>query len=280
MEVRIATQASPDQVSNEDFAFAVPGFTGVLDGVSTSENLDNGCVHGTSWYVHELGKHLIRVHSERPTDSLVQYLSEAISSVRDAHQSCDLSHPRTPASTVTLLRDHEDHAEYLILCDSPLVIDQGEVTVITDERFARTVALVRRMVFTANEPISSQDHMDRVDRAIAERQRLTNQIEGYWIAAANPEAATHAVTGRLPMRGLNRLRRAALLTDGAASAVDIFALTDWSGLLNTLTEHGPQELIRQVRFAEQADSEGRNHPRYKRHDDATAILCMFEEGDT
>jgi hypothetical protein len=50
---------------------------------------------------------------------------------------------------------------------------------------------------------------------------------------------------------------------------------DWHGLLDVLTERGPQELIDRVRAVERTDSDGHRRPRYKRHDDATAVLCLF-----
>jgi hypothetical protein len=51
---------------------------------------------------------------------------------------------------------------------------------------------------------------------------------------------------------------------------------DWRGLLDLLTGRGPDELIRRVRAAESADRAGHSQPRYKRHDDATAALCLLE----
>jgi hypothetical protein len=112
---------------------------------------------------------------------------------------------------------------------------------------------------------------------MAEKHKLTNQPHGYWIAAANPAAAYEAVTGTAPLHGPDRVRRAALLTDGASAAVEQFKLLDWRGLLDVLTDHGPHELIRRVRNAENVNHDAHSHPRYKRHDDATAALCTFEE---
>ncbi|GAB1689713.1 hypothetical protein [Krasilnikovia sp. M28-CT-15] len=68
-----------------------------------------------------------------------------------------------------------------------------------------------------------------------------------------------------------------MLTDGASAAVDQYQLLDWRGLLDVLTDHGPHELIRRVREAETADGDGHARRRYKRHDDASAALCLFEE---
>ena len=102
-------------------------------------------------------------------------------------------------------------------------------------------------------------------------------MDGYWIAVTDPAAAFNALTGEVPMYGPGRLRRALLLTDGASCAVEDYALFDWPGLLDLVTEAGPAELIRRVRIVERSDPDGVTHARYKRHDDATVAACLFDE---
>jgi hypothetical protein len=210
---------------------------------------------------------------------LAGLLADAIRAVgADHYGRCDLDNPGTPASTVCLLKHQSDHVEYLVLCDSPLVLDlDGNVDVITDDRLDKVIGPLRDRALTGESALDSAEHLATVRRIIGERQRFTNQPGGYWIAAANPAAAHEAVTGTAPLHGPQRLRRAALLTDGASAAVDQYKLFDWAGLLDVLTNAGPRDLIRRVRDAEAGDRDGRVQPRYKRHDDASAALCLFEE---
>ena len=77
--------------------------------------------------------------------------------------------------------------------------------------------------------------------------RARNRPGGYWVAAADPQAASQALTGSLPSK---TLRRAVLLSDGASRLVDPFELATWEELLVLLDENGPEELLRQVRAAE------------------------------
>jgi hypothetical protein len=281
MTVRLASERAPDRQVNEDAAFTVGGLVGVLDGVSVADGAETGCTHGPAWYVRRLSARLAEGYTRDPAASLASLLAGAIGAVRDDHGGrCDLNHPGTPASTVCLLKDTDEQVEYLILADSPLVLDRGEIEVVGDDRFGEAVATLRRAALSSDHDFGAAEHSARVRQAAAARQQLTNQPGGYWIAATNPEAAYQAVTGTAPLRGPDRVRRAALLTDGAADAVERYELVDWRGLLDVLTEHGPHELIRQVRDAENADGHGVARPRYKRHDDATAALCLFEEDPT
>jgi hypothetical protein len=278
MRVRLATEQAPDRPVNEDNAFAAAGLVGVLDGVSVLDGIDTGCHHGPAWYVQQLSAHLVRGHDRDPDAPLAQVLADAIRAVAvDHYGQCDLGHPGTPASTVCLLKDRGDHVEYLVLCDSPLVLDRGEVQVVSDGQFDTAIAHLRLEALTGDSALDGAERSARLRRVITQRQQLTNRPGGYWIAAADPAAAYQAVTGAAPLRGPDRVRRAALLTDGASAAVEQFELLDWPGLLDLLTDHGPHELIRRVRQAEAADHDGDVRPRYKRHDDATAVLCLFEE---
>jgi hypothetical protein len=97
-----------------------------------------------------------------------------------------------------------------------------------------------------------------------------NSPGGYWIAGTDPEAADHAIVGEMPLSDLTRF---ALLSDGAARAVDLFHLIDWASALDLMGRGGPRELIARVRAVEQCDTGATRWPRNKISDDATAIYC-------
>lgn len=274
MQVSSASEPAPGRPENEDHVFQFGQLVGVLDGATVPAGFDTGCVHGPAWYVRRLAARIGVAAADRPEASLMDTLATAIAAVRGDHDgSCDLNHAGTPSSTVCLARDAGDHLDYLVLCDSPLVVDLGgRVRAVTDDRLATTMARVRAAA-PRTAPPGSAEHAAEVRRVITLQRQHTNQPDGYWVASVNPDAAYHAVAGTLPLTGPGRVRRAALLTDGASCAVEMFALYDWAGLLDVLTDHGPGELIRRVRIAETALGEDR--PRYKRHDDATAALCLF-----
>ncbi|MEV4464169.1 hypothetical protein AB0J51_11125 [Micromonospora echinofusca] len=277
MRVRSASAPPPGRPVNEDFVFRFGPLAGVLDGATVPEGFDTGCVHGPSWYVRHLAARLGLAEAVRPTATLMSNLAAAILGVRADHGGeCDLDHPGTPSSTVCLLRDGGDHLDYLVLCDSPLVLDAGgRISVVTDDRLDAAMAAVRATV--AAVPAGSADRLTRFRRAVGVQRERMNRTHGYWVAAADPDAAFHAVTGTLPLRGPGAVRRAALLSDGASALVEQFGLLDWAGLLDVATAEGPGALIDRVRVAE------RDHPdRLRRHkpaDDASVLLCEFDAGE-
>jgi hypothetical protein len=278
MQVWSASDPAPGQPENEDQVFRCGPLVGVLDGATVPRGFDTGCVHGPAWYARRLTARIAVAAADRPSDPLTGSLAVAIRAVRADHGGrCDLDHPGTPSSTVCLLRHGGDHLDYLVLCDSPLLVDRGDqVQVVSDDRLARTMTAT--IGSTTSGDVPRVDPAARFRRAVTVQRRRMNRSDGYWVAAADPEAAYRAVVGSLPLTGPVRVRRAALLSDGASRAVDLFGLLDWRGLLDLLSDRGPGELIRRVRRAECADGDRRRHPRTKRHDDATAVLCHFDNG--
>ena len=178
------------------------------------------------------------------------------------------------------MKEAADAVEYLVLCDSSLVLEHGgEVEVITDGRHAASVAQIRAEALAVRDVMDSPEHTDQLRQVLTKQREHTNQPGGYWIAAANPAAAHEAITGAMTLHGPGRIRRAALLTDDASCAVEEFELFGWRELLDVLTSDGPEGLIQRVRAAELNDYDGHARPRYKRHDDATAALCLFDGED-
>ncbi|HCT75711.1 MAG TPA: hypothetical protein DGG94_13720 [Micromonosporaceae bacterium] len=272
MRVTFATEAAPGHESDDLFLDAKE-VAGVFDGVTKPIGIETGCVHGAAWYVGKLASEvgaLVGSHRKRCSDivfdehtdkrpSLPGLLAEAIERVRGWHvEECDLTNPSTPAASLCLIRTVDDRVEYLVLCDAVLVLETADgIEIVTDKRFQGAMADLP---------------LERAAREL-EKRKLTNQSCGYWVAAATPEAAHHALIGSFPLIGPRAVKRAALLTDGAARAVDEFGFLDWRELLDLITDHGPDELIRQVRTAELRAPE---HHLHKRHDDATVALCLFE----
>jgi hypothetical protein len=277
MRVRSASAPAPGRLENEDVVFRLGPLVGVLDGATVPEGFDTGCVHGPAWYVRHLAARIGLAIAARPAATLMSSLAAAILAVRADHgNDCDLDHPGTPSSTVCLLREGGDQVDYLVLCDSPLVLDAGgQVSVVSDDRLNAAMADLRRMADAI--PASEIDPVTRFRQAVTVQRGRMNRTHGYWAAAADPDAAYHAVTGTLPLRGPGALRRAALLSDGASCAVEQFGLFDWTGLLDVTAAEGPEGLIGRVRAAE------RDHPdrlrRHKRTDDASVVFCEFDPAD-
>jgi len=263
--VAVATEPGSAGVPSEDWAAATADLIVVLDGATA--RTETGCVHGIAWYAEHLGRALVDGASAngRPR---ADTLKAAIAAVADLHPQCDLSHPGTPSAGVGIMRPD---GAYLVLGDVAIVAETTKgVQVVVDNRVSETApaerAEVDRYLIGTPEKAAALIPMKRAELA------ARNVEGGYWIAAAEPAAADHALTG---VFDLPEAARVAVVTDGAARGV-AFGLMTWETLLNVAATEGPATLIRQVRTAEQSDPLGAAWPRNKASDDATTVVAVIK----
>jgi hypothetical protein len=256
--IQIATQPGDPAKPSEDWAHASERLIVVLDGATA--RTETGCAHGVHWHAAQLGAAFVDLASNHGK-GLTDVLREGIERVAAAHPQCDLEHPGTPSAGVAILRATGD---YLVLGDVSIVAEhRAEPVVIIDARVDLTAqaerAEVDRHLIGTPEKAAALIPMKHAELA------ARNVPGGYWIAAADPAAAAHALTGKIALPAGSR---AAVLTDGAARAVTLNLMT-WSALLGW---QRPADLITLVRQAEQTDPLGARWPRNKASDDATAVF--------
>lgn len=267
MNIAFETLGGSPERPNEDWVAANPTSVIVLDGVTAPRVVAPGCHHSVAWFTQNLGGRLLMALDEGT--GMTKALGDAIDQVADLHRdSCDLTSPGVPAAAVAMLRKAGNDLEWLVLADTAIVVDTLDglrVTCDTRVENAAPEALAR----TREAAIGTPEHQAAVARMSVEQLKMRNVPGGYWVAAADREAADNAFTGCVPV---SEVRRVAIFTDGASRAVDTFGEMDWAACLDYLQEHGPRGLIRHVRQIEEGDPDGRKWPRFKKSDDATVAV--------
>lgn len=99
-----------------------------------------------------------------------------------------------------------------------------------------------------------------------------NQDGAHWTFGIDPRCADHA---RVWSFKLARPAHVLLMTDGFAALTDQYGAYDAAGLVRAALDKGLQELGRELRGIEAQDSGGTLHPRFKKSDDATALLMRL-----
>ncbi|MGH3493198.1 MAG: hypothetical protein ACRDQ1_08165 [Sciscionella sp.] len=273
MRISLATRPGSPDKPTEDFVAACPGVALILDGLSSPPDLGTGCVHGTPWYVAQLGTRLLAGAATRPAESLEQITADVIEAVAALHRgTCDLAHPGTPSSSIALLRQGAEQIDYLSVFDSVIVLATAcGPRIVTDLRVDSYAQDEHKA--TTQYAIGTEEHRLAVSRLVAAQRPFRNQPHGYWVAGAVAETARHAVTGSVPR---DEVSSAAILSDGASCLVDRFGAGDWARLLDRLGTSGPDIVLDQVRAVEESDPLGERWPRYKRSDDATVVFWEFD----
>lgn len=253
MHVSAATRPAPGTV-NEDTFLLGPRYAAVLDGC-TDPGRDSGCIHDVPWLVARLSGHLgtVLTHNQGPLTELV---GEAISRVcADHRDSCDLSNPDSPSSTVTVVRELDGAVEYLALGDSPLLLESGDGGV----------------EFVCDDQV---DHL--ASYALDDVAAARNAPGGFWVASTDPAAPMHGVRGELAH---GTVRSALLMSDGVSRLGERYDYS-WRAVLDLIATDGPSAAIDAVHRCDAqprvpATSPGRSSPS-KRFDDATAALCRMD----
>lgn len=239
------------------------------------------CGRDAYWYVHALSGALGAMLAHDDGLDLRQALTEAIVAARARHHpDCSTSSATTgPSAAVTLARRRGDFLDYLVLGDCTVLVETGSGVVDrTDRRLAGVAPDVRAAIrehLQGGGGYSSQVYRSLLAQLVDAELAARNVPGGYWIAAEDPEAAAHALTGTFPIgSGPDEARRIALLSDGFARAVTIFRLQPgWQQLLSVLVSGGPASCLAALRSAESADPRGLRFPRTSPSDDASVIFC-------
>jgi hypothetical protein len=266
--MQIAAASSPGgSAPNEDFYLVSDRWALVLDGITRYP--DDGCVHDVPWYVARLGAAVAaRVGDDRV--GLAAVLAEAIAAVNDLHaDTCDLRNSVTPGATIAIVRRESERLAWLVLGDSAVAWRdrEGRAEHRSDDRLAN---------LTGAPPAESVAGVRRWPvRFVA---TVRNREGGFWVAAADPEAASRAFTGSIPRGEVSELL---LCTDGLTRLIDRYGYS-WSELFERAAVGGGvgagigvgaagiSGLIDLVR--EHGERDTRFHPEAKRHDDATGVL--------
>ncbi|WP_344530665.1 hypothetical protein [Streptomyces albiaxialis] len=219
----------------------------VLDGVTPPpDGRPTGCVHGVRWYVESLARRIVDQAGPAEERSLPEALARSIDQVRRAHEGrCDLSHPDTPSAAVAILRTSGTVVDHLVLCDCTILLEQrGGIHVRTDA--------TRR----------------------DQRPRRMSPTGPLWKASVEPQAAFSAVAGASTLDGADGLRRAAVVTDGAARIQEL-GLGTWAGLLCQLDSGDVPSVLARLRAEERSRWQLGRARHVKLHDDFTAVVCRW-----
>ena len=259
--VLTATAQLPEPPHGADRVIVTGNAVIVLDGASAFEPA--GAPPGE--YASHLGASIAAALAVAPEATLASVVGEAISATAadlglDDDAGC-------PSSTVVMARLAGGALDLLALGDSYIFYGTGPGTgTLTDDRLAGLHLPQQRQY---RERLAAGGGYDDAHRELLRalqrgQRRYRNRPGGYWIAAADPEAASRALTLTFPATAETW---AVLATDGAVNTARHLGLDDWPALARS----GPAALARLLRqcqdWEQDADPDGRQLPRSKPHDD-------------
>jgi serine/threonine protein phosphatase PrpC len=256
---------------SEALAWVIDGATGVAD----SELLD---APTDAHWLAQTASRLFADHGARHGADLHGLTRAAIEEIArrfDAGRSrAPNGRYELPSAAMTLV--HSDGATLRCAnfadCRLILVGDDGETAISGDHHTDREAASRKRTAELVSAVVPGADTRSSADvmRYLRAARNRQNTESGYWILGLDPRAVefmrSWEVALTRPVTGL-------LMTDGFASLAYDYDRLAPAGLVVEARENGLSSVVEKIsKIEREEDPHMRIYPRFKRSDDATAVL--------
>lgn len=259
-------------------AWVIDGATGI--GASLLEEPSDA-----AWLAQTASRLLADVLRAQPAMPSVDVLRTVMAQCREALLRQRVREPEghheLPSAAFAMVRVIDGVAEITALADCRVVAADADGVVrlwgssALDAIEGRTLAALREIL--AEDPAITPDVLkERLMPGLVANRRLMNREGGYWVLGTEPAAADHVWQARLPLRPGQRF---AIASDGFLRLTDLFGVADPADLLAIRNAAEWRRWIDALRALERAPGTLRRFARVKPHDDASLVVCRWEETD-
>ena len=267
----------PEAEANADWFDATPGIIVLLDGAAPLckeervSTLDNDAV----WLVRRFAEHFAGAEVSAG-DGIAERVERVRAQLHEEYsklcRSAGFTPTETPFSCLSIAHDAGASVEFFNMGDVTTLIRNcdstitrfGESTVRELDRQA--LACLKREISKGVEPHSAR--LTNVWPRILSNRALRNVLSGYDVLDANVSCVNHLE--RLSSRR-HEVRDVLMMSDGFYRLVDTYGRYTDAALFEAVERVGLSELLAELRHIEIEDSPCKKYPRFKQHDDATAL---------
>lgn len=275
----LSLPGNPDKANEDAFAFRDSAGV-VLDGATgLGEKLLPG-PSDAAWLAR-FGANRLMAYVGEGADAR----SAIVAALFDAETSFTQLRKRAPAETyeipfASLMLAALDGAaiDFLWYGDcAALIARPGEAVEIVGEAIAkrrRESDRVRKLAESKGEIATATSVRETFLPALRTARNGVNTPRGGWLFGPDVTAADHVESKRVDIAAGARIL---LVTDGFLALASDYGAYDLDTLMQAADARGLADLGNELRNIEDADPEGRQFPRFKKCDDATALLLCVEE---
>lgn len=245
----------------------------VLDGATDLDDAPlTGAKSDASWVAHATNAFLHGDTSASLRDTVRAASDAAATGFDVVTGSQPFERWQSPISSLLIIEETETGIEGIDLGDSRVfALDSNGATTIgggPDDAVDDETALASRQTDKDKPLLQRTDTIDMLRRLRAE----LNKPGSRWTFGLDPACADHA---RAFSWTLARPAHVLLMTDGFSALTDRYRAYDPGALVRAALSKGLQELGRELRAIEDDDAGSAKHPRFKKSDDATALLMRL-----
>jgi hypothetical protein len=182
---------------------------------------------------------------------------------------------QTPSASMMLAVSDESGVEFLSFGDcAALVQPEGGAVMVVGETFDKRAAEARRAQALAKEknlsPASGLSRPEFLDALRTTRNRINSG--SYWLFSPDAKAASHAARRIVKTAPGTKLL---LASDGFLALASDYGAYGADSLMQAVVKKGLKALGEELRAIEAGDAGGDKFPRFKKSDDATALLLKI-----
>ena len=182
---------------------------------------------------------------------------------------------QTPCASMMLAVADEGEVEFLWFGDCAALVKQGDVPVtVVGETFDKRAAEARRAQALAKEknvsPAAGLGRAEFIDSLRTSRNRFNSGND--WLFSPDVRAASHVSRRMTKVAPGSSLL---LVTDGFLALASDYGVYSADSLMDAALSKGLAALGEELRAIEADDSGGDKFPRFKKSDDATALLLRL-----
>lgn len=253
---------------NKGFFFVIDGATPLVSGHPYMDRYSDA-----AWFARETANCLqANLHDTRRELSFI--LQDCMSYIKS--QWAGPQEPSAmPSAGIAIIRFNEDKMEYLGLGDCSVCIQQKSnfMNIYTEKRlsYLDSLAIHELLKLSQEKNMTPAACLPLIQSTLVKHRQLANQEGGYSILDPSGAGIQNARKATLPSRDISSFL---LCTDGfeqlknflGISLEKLFVKAKHDGLSSTIN------LLFQL---QEQDADFKNVPRFKLHDDTSAILCSF-----
>lgn len=257
------------------FALLLDGATGLKKDIIKKETAENQS--DAAWFVQRFSFYIEKFSNigTGAKELVTRCIGEVKKDYEAAVEEADKDPLNEPSASMALIKRTGEKVEIFILGDITVLMEKDNaVEYLWDDSVSRqdTVAIAE-MVKTAgdkNTDVLDTLKEDKIQAILKENRKRKNREQGYWILGMDEEAVGHGI---YMVTEEDRFDKILFCSDGFAAYYDKYHLCpDIDTFMRTVEMQDFEVIVKKMRETEYADEACNRYPRFKRSDDASAIL--------
>ncbi|SHI08926.1 protein phosphatase 2C domain-containing protein [Sporanaerobacter acetigenes] len=266
--------------TKEDIANIGSNSTWVLDGATglNGRNIIASAESDAQWYVKWWDSFLLN-NLDNMENSIQDILKEGIGQIRNEFNAHigneEITNIDFPSSTISITRWKDNILEYFTLGDGTIAIRKNCRTEVYRDNSIKILddKVYERMKYLIDQKGQSlyEAKANAMDMLIDHRLKKNNS-DGYWILEFDEKAIDNGLYGRIEVKDEVEI---ILTSDGFSAISDKYNRYPVEKLIEEARIHGLGKIYKEIRDIEIEDSRGEKYPRFKIHDDSSAVYIRL-----